>query len=28
LVGTDAGGGPTFASQTVTNGNVTVHDAM
>ena len=27
-VGLDAGGGPTFASQPVTNGNVTVHDAM
>jgi len=26
--GTDAGGGPTLPSQPVTNGNVTVHDAM
>ena len=28
LPGTDAGGGPTLPSQPVTNGNVTVHDAM
>jgi hypothetical protein len=28
MQGLDAGGGPTFASQPVTNGNVTVHDAM
>jgi len=26
--GTDAGGGPTLPSQPVTNGNITVHDAM
>lgn len=28
MQGLDAGGGPTFPSQPVTNGNVTVHDAM
>jgi hypothetical protein len=28
MQGTDAGGGPTLPSQPVTNGNITVHDAM